>query len=122
MRFRSEAIHALIGGFGWAIAPDGRPNVAICVNFHDCDLTTLRSVVNIRTMNDVLVTGMDLKLERVARQVKATDLASRMGVSRSYLSALESRYSVVPEKARAYRSALATFPALATSPAPPSAA
>ena len=72
-------------------------------------------------MTDMLVTGMDLKLERVARQVTATALAERMGVSRSYLSQLESRYAVAPDKAKAYRSALATFPTLAT-PATPSGA
>lgn len=63
-------------------------------------------------MTDVLVTGMDLKLQRVARQVKATDLAARMGVSRSYLSQLESRYAVQPDAASRYRDALATFPSL----------
>ena len=64
-------------------------------------------------MTDVLVTGMDLKLARVARQVTATALAERMGVSRSYLSQLESRYAVRPEQAERYQTTLATFPALA---------
>lgn len=73
-------------------------------------------------MNDMLVTGVDLKLERVARQVKAMDLAERMGVSRSYLSQLEGRYSVQPEMARRYREALATFPSLARPSEAPTAA
>lgn len=73
-------------------------------------------------MNDVLITGMTLKLERVARQVKATDLAERMGVSRAYLSTLENRYAVKPDKAENYRKALATFPAIPTAPEGQSAA
>ena len=73
-------------------------------------------------MTEMLVTGMDLKLERVARQVKAMDLAARMGVSRSYLSQLEARYSVQPDMAERYREALATFPSLARPTEPASAA
>lgn len=73
-------------------------------------------------MTDVLVTGMTLKLERVAQSVKQTDLAAKMGVSRPYLSALENRYAVDPEVAQRYRTALASFPSLATPAEPASAA
>jgi transcriptional regulator with XRE-family HTH domain len=66
------------------------------------------------TMNEELVSGLELKLERVARQVKASDLAAQIGVSRSYLSQLESRHSVKPEAAQRYRAGLATFPSLAS--------
>lgn len=65
-------------------------------------------------MAEGLVSGLDLKLERVARQVKASDLAERMTVSRSWLSQLESRHSIKPDVARRYRESLATFPSLAT--------
>ena len=69
-------------------------------------------------MTDMLVTGMTLKLERVARNVKQGDLAERMGVSRSYLSMLEGRYVVPAEAAERYRKYLASFPSL-TSPSEP---
>lgn len=73
-------------------------------------------------MTDVLLTGMDLKLERVARQVTATALAEKMGVSRSWLSMLEGRYSVKPEVSSRYLEALASFPSLASRSEPPAAA
>lgn len=65
-------------------------------------------------MTDVLVTGMDLKLARIRQQVTATALARKMGVSRPYLSQVESRYAVQPEMANRYREALASFPSLAS--------
>lgn len=73
-------------------------------------------------MTDVLVTGMTLKLERIARNVKQGQLASRMGVSPSKLSRLEDRYAVGPDAARQYRSALATFPSLTNAQDGPEAA
>jgi transcriptional regulator with XRE-family HTH domain len=69
-------------------------------------------------MTDVLVTGMSLKLERIARSVKQGQLATRMGVSPDTLSRLENRYAVTSEQAQRYRKALATFPSL-TSPSQP---
>lgn len=73
-------------------------------------------------MTDVLTNGMTLKLERIARYVKATDLAARMGVSRAYLSQLEARGAIQPEAADRYRKALATFPSLTSPAEPPEAA
>jgi transcriptional regulator with XRE-family HTH domain len=73
-------------------------------------------------MTGVLVTGMTLKLERVGRNVKQTDLAARMGVSRTWLSTIESRYAVDPDVAQRYRQALVTFPSLASPSEPVEAA
>jgi transcriptional regulator with XRE-family HTH domain len=73
-------------------------------------------------MTDVLISGLTLKLERVSQNVKATELAARMGVSRPYLSQVESRWSVDPKMAVRYREALATFPSLASPADPPQAA
>lgn len=73
-------------------------------------------------MTDVIVTGLDLKLARVARFVKATDLAARMGTSPSAVSRIESRFAVDPAIAKKYRDALATFPAVTTAQEGPEAA
>lgn len=73
-------------------------------------------------MTEMLVSGTDLKLERIARHVKQGELAARMGVSPSRLSNLEARAVVNADKALAYRRALATFPAVATPSEPASAA
>ena len=73
-------------------------------------------------VTEMLVSGLDLKLERVARQVKAIDLAEQMGVSKFYLSQLEGRHSIHPDVAAKYRQSLATFPSLARPTDTPSAA
>jgi DNA-binding XRE family transcriptional regulator len=50
--------------------------------------------------------GMDLKLSRVARRIKAVDIAREMGVSRQRVAAIEA-LAVVPEEAVArYRAAV----------------
>lgn len=54
--------------------------------------------------------GRQLKLLRVARSVKATDLAQVMRVSHSTVSQIESRAIVRPEQAVAYKVALESFP------------
>jgi DNA-binding XRE family transcriptional regulator len=73
-------------------------------------------------MTDVLDTGMDLKVERIRRLVKATDLAERMGISRATLNRIEGLAGVKPGTALHYRAALATFPAVATAQDGPEAA
>lgn len=60
-------------------------------------------------MNDVPVSGKDLKLLRTAADVRLIDLATAMGIQPSGVSALESR-RIVTDKARSrYVAALATF-------------
>ena len=59
-------------------------------------------------------TGKELKLERVAADVAAKDLAERMGVSRSTVWIIEKAASVDDDRAFAYRYALATFKDVAT--------
>lgn len=60
-------------------------------------------------MNDALVSGKDLKLLRVAADVRASDLATAMGIQPSGVTYIESR-RLVTEKARVrYLTALATF-------------
>lgn len=90
----------------------------VASDFTQIYLTRLRQPVSLCNMTDVLVTGMALKLERTARNVKQSALAARMGVSADKVSRLENRYAVDPDMARQYRKALATFPSLA-SPAEP---
>lgn len=65
-------------------------------------------------MTDVLTTGIDLKVQRIRRQVTGRALAERMGISTATLTRLEQRGAVQPDVAQRYRDALATFPALAT--------
>lgn len=64
-------------------------------------------------------TGLDLKVERTRRRVKATLLAAQMGVSKSRLSAIEREGYPSDEIVARYRIALDTC---ATSPTPASAA
>jgi DNA-binding XRE family transcriptional regulator len=59
-------------------------------------------------------TGKELKLARVAIDVKATDLADRMGINRATLWIIEKSAVVPPERVEQYREALATFENVAT--------
>lgn len=62
------------------------------------------------------LTGLDLKLRRVASRVKVKHLADAMGVSSSRLSRIESPdYHVTIEMERRYSEALATFRTSGTS-------
>lgn len=57
------------------------------------------------------MTGLELKLQRVSRQVRVTDLAHRMGLkTHSRVSQIEAMRTVPPRAAARYLSALATFP------------
>lgn len=60
-------------------------------------------------------TGLDLKVERTRRRVKATLLAAEMGVSKSRLSAIEREGYPSAEIVQRYRAALATCAAFPTS-------
>ena len=64
-------------------------------------------------------TGLDLKVERTRKRVKATLLAAQMGVSKSRLSAIEREGYPSADIVARYREALATC---ATSPTSESAA
>lgn len=55
------------------------------------------------------MTGMDLKLKRVAADVKAKDLADAMGVTDSRVSRIESSRTVTEDAAARYLAALATL-------------
>jgi hypothetical protein len=65
------------------------------------------------TIYHVQPTGLDLKLERVARRVKARAIAEAMGVHPSRISTIEAEHYPSPETVVRYREALATC---ATSP------
>lgn len=67
-------------------------------------------------------TGLALRLERVARDVKARDLASAMGVTSGWVSRIESRRVVPTDTAEKYLAALATFPTVTNASDAPSAA
>lgn len=54
-------------------------------------------------------TGLDLKLKRVAKRVRVTDLATRMGVGHPRVSHIEGSALVTDDAARRYLDALATF-------------
>lgn len=55
------------------------------------------------------MTGLELKLKRVAADVKAVDLAAAMGVTPSRISVIEGmRRSNTPETVERYLAALAT--------------
>jgi DNA-binding Xre family transcriptional regulator len=73
-------------------------------------------------MTDVLTTGVDLKVARIRRLVKATDLAAQMGVSRATLNRIEGLAGVKPEVAQRYMAALTAFPSVATAQEGPEAA
>lgn len=64
---------------------------------------------------NVETTGLSLKLERVARRVKANRVAAAMGVSASRVAAIEREAFITPETARRYREALATCATSGTS-------
>jgi hypothetical protein len=61
------------------------------------------------------MTGLDLRLLRVAQRAKSKDLAKAMGVHTSRVSMLESQAIVTDEAARRYVEALQTL-----TPVPPS--
>lgn len=50
--------------------------------------------------------GVDLKVERVRANVKAQDVAARMGVSRATVWGIERSAIVPPERAHQYREAV----------------
>ena len=57
------------------------------------------------------MTGLELKVQRVRRGVRATDLAHRMGLkTHSRVSQIEAMRQVSPKAEARYLSALATFP------------
>ena len=57
------------------------------------------------------MTGMDLKVRRVKRGVRVTDLAHRMGLkTHSRVSQIEAMREVPPKAAARYLAALETFP------------
>lgn len=56
-----------------------------------------------------MATGLDLKLARVAADVRSSELAEAMGVSQSRITYLEGRRVVTAEAERRYREALATL-------------
>ena len=57
----------------------------------------------------VMVTGMDLRVERVRARTTATRLALQMGVSRQRVSQIESMAVVSAPLAQRYRIALAAL-------------
>lgn len=61
-----------------------------------------------------MVTGMELRLERVAADVKAKDLAEAMGTVPSSVSRLERARIVTDKAAQRYRDALARCATVAT--------
>lgn len=60
-------------------------------------------------MTNKPVSGKDLRLMRVAADVRATDLAAVMGIQPSGVSAIESRRIVTEKAYTKYVTALATF-------------
>jgi transcriptional regulator with XRE-family HTH domain len=66
-------------------------------------------------MTTTNVTGLSLKVERVARRVKATALAEAMGVSKSRVSAIEREGYPTNDMIARYRAALDTCDASPTS-------
>lgn len=56
------------------------------------------------------MTGMTLKLQRVERRVRVTDLAHAMGVKHSRISQIENQATVTQRTASRYLAALSTFP------------
>lgn len=59
-------------------------------------------------------TGMELKLKRVAKRVRVTDLATQMGVGHPRVSHIEASAVVTEDAARRYLAALATFDDVST--------
>lgn len=60
--------------------------------------------------------GLALRLQRTAKDVKAIDLARVMDVTPGWVSRIESRRVVPEETATKYLDALATFATVATPP------
>lgn len=60
------------------------------------------------TTADPNVSGLDLKVERIQRRVKANALADAMGVSKSRVSAIEREQFPSPEIVGRYRVGLDT--------------
>lgn len=54
------------------------------------------------------MTGLDLKLERVAAQVRVKELADAMGISWSRVSRIEAQPTVTDRLVTRYRAALGT--------------
>jgi transcriptional regulator with XRE-family HTH domain len=65
-------------------------------------------------MTAVQTSGLSLKLQRVGQDIKALDLAARMGVSSSTVSRIENSRVVSDKVARQYLDALATFATVAS--------
>lgn len=63
------------------------------------------------------ISGITLRLERVAAKVTIVDLAAQMGRHRATVANYENAASVSFEVAREYRAALATLTEVATPPA-----
>lgn len=61
------------------------------------------------------VTGLELKLQRVALRVKNRELAEAMGVDPSRISAIERQAYVTPETVERYTKALGTLRQVPTS-------
>lgn len=59
-------------------------------------------------MNDIEVSGLDLKLARVAARVRQNRLAKEMGVSPTRVAQLERESVITAEMIRRYRLALET--------------
>jgi plasmid maintenance system antidote protein VapI len=55
------------------------------------------------------MTGLDLKLKRVAARVKAQDVATSMGITKSRISAIEGLPQVTEATAERYLAALDTL-------------
>lgn len=55
------------------------------------------------------MTGLELKLRRMAARVKGQDLAAAMGVTKSRVSAIEREQFPTPETERRYVEALKTL-------------
>lgn len=55
------------------------------------------------------MTGIDLKLKRVAKRVRVTDLANVMGVTHPRVNHIEGSAIVTDDAARRYLEALDTF-------------
>ena len=70
-------------------------------------LTPPSTGANVRGMPE---TGLQLKLKRVARRVRVTDLARAMGVTHGRVSQIEALDVPTAEARERYLSALATFP------------
>jgi hypothetical protein len=63
----------------------------------------------VREYHGMEITGLELRLERVAARVKLIDLSRRMGRSRATVARYEGLAVVDPDIAYLYREALATF-------------